>query len=250
MLQLKEKDYDRLNRSPIEDGGVKVVMGPGTGHGQGFLVKSKFSPCYEVFPAEGGHTEFAPRNRDDMRLLEFAKRFIETSNNVENLRAKGKVDRISVERLSAGPAIPLIYEFMKKEHPKMAVILETGDHAKNPDELTSSDIIGAAIDKHDPLCLKVVEKFSEILAVTVGDTALKYLPYGGIYIIGGVTNGIRNHLLRDKNFVNTIYAKGRLEGVMHRFPLIVLKPETELGILGAEEVAYRLKGSYANTSAK
>ena len=69
VLQLQEKDYERLNRAPVEDGGVKVVLGPGTGHGQGFLIKSKFSPCYEVFPAEGGHVEFAPRDELDMRLL-------------------------------------------------------------------------------------------------------------------------------------------------------------------------------------
>ena len=54
-----------MNRAAIEDGGVKVVLGPGTGHGQGFLVKSKFSPCYEVFPSEGGHVEFAPRDEQD-----------------------------------------------------------------------------------------------------------------------------------------------------------------------------------------
>lgn len=68
LLQLQEKDYDRLNRNPIDESGVKVVLGPGTGHGQGFLVKSKFSPCYEVYPAEGGHVEFTARDDLDMRL--------------------------------------------------------------------------------------------------------------------------------------------------------------------------------------
>jgi hypothetical protein len=47
-----------------------------------------------------------------MDLVEFAKRYIEESKNVENERGKGKVDRISVERLCAGPAVPLIYAFL------------------------------------------------------------------------------------------------------------------------------------------
>ena len=76
MLQLKDNDYSRLNRAPIEEGGVKVVLGPGTGHGQGYLVKSKFSPCYEVFPSEGGHVEFAPRDEVDMRLLQFMEQTV------------------------------------------------------------------------------------------------------------------------------------------------------------------------------
>ena len=93
--------------------------------------------------------------------------------------------------------------------------------------------------------MKVVDKFSEIFAVQAGDTALKYLPYGGVYLVGGVTMGIRDKLLQDKAWIQTFYNKGRLSGVMHRFPVMVLNPETELGILGAEEVAYRLSGCYA-----
>ncbi len=52
-----------------------------------------------------------------MRMAEFAYEYIETSDNVENKRANAKINRISHERLCAGPAIPLIYEFMKKENP-------------------------------------------------------------------------------------------------------------------------------------
>ena len=56
--------------------------------------------------------DFSVRNQEDFELLEFAKTFLEKSDNVENLRAKGKVHRVSIERLCAGPALPLIYEFM------------------------------------------------------------------------------------------------------------------------------------------
>ena len=51
----------------------------------------------------------------------------------------------------------------------------------------------------DPLCFKVVEKLTEILAVEVGNMALKTLPYGGIYLVGGVTTGIMANLLTDSN---------------------------------------------------
>ena len=93
--------------------------------------------------------------------------------------------------------------------------------------------------------MKVVEKFTEIFAVQAGDTALKYLPYGGVYLIGGVTMGIRDQLIHNTQFMDEFYNKGRLEATMRRIPVMVLHPETELGILGAEEVAYRLMGSYS-----
>ena len=147
-----------MNRSPVEEDGVKIVLGPGTGHGQGFLIKSKFSPCYEVYPSEGGHVEFAPRSELDSRLLTFAHEYIENSNNVENERGKPKyrLNRMSHERLGAGPAIPLIYEFMKKEHENLPRIFETGDAKKTPDEINSHDVIQAAMLQNDPLCMKVV----------------------------------------------------------------------------------------------
>ena len=77
--------------------------------GEAFLVKSEFAPYYEICPTEGGHSEFAPRTDEDMDLVKFAKKYIEISDNIENLRAKGYVDRISVERVGAGPAVPLLY---------------------------------------------------------------------------------------------------------------------------------------------
>jgi glucokinase len=92
-------------------------MGPGTGLGEGILVKGSTSKFYDPIPSEGGHVDFAVRNQEDFELLEFAKVFLEESNNVENLRSKGRVHRVSIERLCAGPALPLIYDFFaKRDH--------------------------------------------------------------------------------------------------------------------------------------
>ena len=58
--------------------------------------------------------------------------------------------------------------------------------------------------------MKVIEKFTEIFAVEVGDMGLKTLPYGGIYLVGGVTWGLSEYLQNNELFMNTFYAKGRL----------------------------------------
>ena len=54
-------------------------MGPGTGLGEAILFKGKFSKCHEIFPAEGGHTEWSPRGDLDFKLYNFAKNYIATS---------------------------------------------------------------------------------------------------------------------------------------------------------------------------
>lgn len=117
-------DYFKMTDNISQQDGVKLVIGPGTGLGQGFLCKSEYAPFYEVYPCEGGHSEYSVRSQEDYDLLEFAVSFIETSDNIENQRAKSKVNRISIERLCAGPAVPLIYDFMRTKYPDLERTLE------------------------------------------------------------------------------------------------------------------------------
>ena len=227
---------------------MRIVTGPGTGFGQAYLVKGEFAPCYEVFASEGGHVDFPARSQEDWDLVKFAYNYIESSNNVENLRGKCKPTRMSIERVCAGPAVPMIYEFYKEKNSvaKADCVLENGDNAKTPDQITAEDIVIAAFNKENPdqLCRQVVEKFAEILAVEVGNHALKTLPYGGIFLIGGVTQGINELILKDDRFMDLFYAKGRLSDMMNRFPVYLVKPDVELGLLGAEECAFRRLSVY------
>jgi len=189
-----------------------VVIGPGTGLGQGILIKGEDPDgFYETYPAEGGHVDFTVKNKEDWELTEFAREFIETSNNIENKRAKGKVGRMSVERLCAGPAVPLIYAFMKKKHPDLEAVLEKD---KDFDQLEAKDIIDLAIKSKDPLCMKVVQKFTENFGTETGNLALKTLPFGGIYLIGGVTSGIQDYLIHEPTFMEAFNNKGRLSDFM------------------------------------
>merc|ERR1711957_1010824 len=99
--RVQEKDLDFLNGATQIPDKCKCIIGPGTGLGQ-------------AIPSEGGHVDFAATDAEDFELQEFAKEYTRTSNNIENQRAKGSIlTRVSVERLCAGPAIPLIYEFLK-----------------------------------------------------------------------------------------------------------------------------------------
>ena len=45
---LKPKDIIRLDENVPTENGVKVVTGPGTGLGVGYLVKSQESKMYEI----------------------------------------------------------------------------------------------------------------------------------------------------------------------------------------------------------
>jgi len=152
------------------------------------------------------------------------------------MRAKRKVGRISCESLTAGPAVPLIYAFMKQKYPELETVLEK---TKKFDDIESKDIINLAMKENDPLCLKVVEKFTENFGAETGNLALKSLPYGGIYLIGGVTSGLKDYILSNDVFMNSFCDKGRIKNIMKDFPVLLVNPQIEVGILGAEEKGRR-----------
>ena len=87
--------------------------------------------------------------------------------------------------------------------------------------------------------MKVVEKFTENFGTETGNLALKTLPYGGIYLIGGVTNGIKDYLISDPKFMDSFYNKGRLSDHMRSFQVLLVDPEIEIGLAGAKERARR-----------
>jgi glucokinase len=95
------------------------------------------------------------------------------SDNIENLRGKGKISRVSVERLCAGPAVPLLYDFIATRNRDLERTLEKEGHRF--EDLTSKMIIQKGIEDKDPLCVRVIEKFTEIFAVEAGNFALKTL---------------------------------------------------------------------------
>ena len=68
---------------------------------------------------------------------------------------------------------------------------------------------------------------------------MKTLPYGGIYLIGGVTNGIKDYLVSDPTFMNGFYDKGRVSDFMRKFRINVVHGDIEVGLLGAQEKARR-----------
>ena len=79
--------------------------------------------------------------------------------------------------------------------------------------MRSKDIIDCAMKQNDPLCMKVVRKFTQALGVECGNFALLTLPYGGIYLLGGVVNGIEEYLKSEEGsqvFMTALCDKGRL----------------------------------------
>jgi glucokinase len=64
----------------------------------------------------------------------------------------------------------------------------------------------------------------EIMGTVVGDLALSHLPFGGIYLVGGVTRAVAPHLARF-GFADHMRNKGRFSRFMEQFGVFVLRDD-------------------------
>lgn len=218
ILALQPEDFVVLQDQPITHQAPIAVLGAGTGLGEALLVWGNGD--YEVIPTEGGHGDFAARTDLEWGLLTY-------------LRAKH--GRVSVERIVSGQGIATIYEYLKTVHPT----------AVNPDieqqmqqEDPAAVIAQHALNRSDALCTQVLDLFVSAYGAEAGNLALKSLPYGGIYLAGGVGAKILPRL-QAGDFMDAFLDKGRMRPLLETFrvSLIVHK---NVGQLGAALLACRL----------
>ena len=84
-----------------------------------------------------------------------------------------------------------------------------------------------------------MEIFIKAYGAEAGVLGLKFLPYGGIYLTGGLTP--KNiELIRDPQwgFMRSLLDKGRVSGMLDAVPVFAVLVE-DLGERGAHYVAYK-----------
>ncbi|HAJ60899.1 MAG TPA: glucokinase, partial [Cyanobacteria bacterium UBA8543] len=231
ILGLETQDLYTLKPATPQPDAPIGVIGAGTGLGECFLVQQ--TEGYHVFPSEGGHTDFAPRNELEFQLLQY-------------LREKYNIQRISVERVVSGLGIVAIYQFLRdrqiaQESPEMEQIIrtweqETGRTEKSVDPAAA--IAKAALEKRDRLSEQTMQMFVEAYGTEAGNLALKLLPYGGLYVAGGIAAKILP-LIKEGSFLRAFGEKGRVSPLLEKVPVnIVLNPQ--VGLIGAAICASKI----------
>ncbi len=223
VLGLKSNELECLQNVEAQKDAPIAILGAGTGLGEGFLIPIG-NGDYQVFGTEGGHTDFAPRSELEHRIM-------------THICQEKKLDRISVERIVSGQGIISIYQALRdlKIYPEtntqLANIVKYWEQYKSPEIDPASAISQAAKNKTDPLSQKTMEIFIEAYAAEAGNLALKLLPYGGLYIAGGIA--AKNlDLIKESRFLEVFKQKGRVSPILDAVPInIILNPE--VGLIGS-----------------
>lgn len=231
ILGLGETDLHTLQPGKPQSTAPIGVIGAGTGLGQGYLIH--LGGDYQVFGSEGGHVDYAPRSELEFQLLKY-------------LLDRHDIQRVSVERVVSGQGIVAIYQFLRdrqtmSESPEIAQAVKAWEQQTGRSEKTvdpAAAIATAALEKRDRLSEQTMDIFIESYGAEAGNLALKLLPYGGLYIAGGIAPKILP-LMQSGNFLRAFTSKGRMRSILEDVPLqIVLNPA--VGLIGAAIAAARL----------
>jgi glucokinase len=208
---LESNDFITLSEGSEEAEGNRAVISARTGLGMAGLFWDGFR--HHPFACEGGHTDFAPRNDLEMKLLAYLQK---------------KYGHISCERILSGPGIKNIYDFLrdskKADEPKW--LKEQMSAAQDPPALISQ----LALESKSAICEQTLSMFVSIYGAETGNCALNFMSTGGVFIGGSIAAKIVPKM-RDPIFMQSFLDKGRMEPLLREMPVkIVLNDDS--GIIG------------------
>jgi glucokinase len=203
-------DLTTVNEGTAVPEGAIAIIAPGTGLGESFLTWD--GARYVAHASEGGHSDFAPTDALQRRLLKYLQ---------------SRWDHVGVERVCSGIGVPNIYEFMGDAEfiPEPAAVTRAIASAAD----RTQAIVEAANDPSQPSlrCRATVETLTSILASEAGNLALKVLATGGVYLAGGVALHLLD-ALKEPRFLERFTRKGRFKELMERIPLHVITARAAL----------------------
>ena len=198
---LEDKDVFVLNKGIEQKNGNRCLISAGTGLGEAIIFWD--GKRYKPSASEGGHTDFAPRNKIEIDLLNYLI---------------NKYGRISYERILSGPGLLNVYNFFKDTayQSTPSWLLE---RLKNGDP--SAAISEIAISRKDEACEKTLELFISVYGAEGGNLALTSLATGGVYLGGGIAPKILDKL-KEGGFMQAFTHKGRLSVLVSQMPVKVI----------------------------
>jgi glucokinase len=180
--------------------GVITVIGPGTGFGVAYVLRR--GGASHVVECEGGHISFSPLDPLEDAIL---------------AKLRARYNRVSVERVVAGPGLKNLYESLAEIEGRSAPMLD------------DAALWAQAIARGEPLAAAALDRFFLSLGAVAGDLALAHGAVG-VVIAGGIAQRIA-HLFATSGFAERFSAKGRFERMMAGIPVkLIIHPQP--GLLG------------------
>jgi glucokinase len=179
---------------PAEPGAARLVIGVGTGFNAAPVFEA---PGGRVVPAsESGHVTLPVRGPEEQRLADFVAR---------------EHGFPAVEDVLSGRGLAHVYDWLAAE-------------AGQPGGLKGAEIMARLSAGSDPLAERAVRQMVRTLGAVAGNLALIQLPFGGVFLIGGMSRALTPWFDRF-GFAESFADKGRFGPFMSQFGVGVVEDD-------------------------
>lgn len=218
--QLLEKDQIVLNPDSrnldTSSNNTRVAVGAGTGLGVAWAQgnSKENTPgddeTSHAYDTEGGHIDFAPVDDKQIRLLQFLQQHF---------------GHVSYERILSGDGLVSLYQFCA---------------GLSNAEIQAQHITAEWVNQqseNDAVADAALTLFVQIYGAYIGNIALLFKPFGGIFITGGIAAKIVKKM-QSEEFINAYLNKGRMRTLVEQIAVYLVTNE-RIGVLGAMSQAIR-----------
>ncbi|NGX31863.1 MAG: Glucokinase [Chlamydiae bacterium] len=217
IFELDAQDVHFLTENKIMQEANCAVIAAGTGLGEACIYFD--GKDYKPFATEGGHSDFAPRNEEQMEYLQFMQK---------------RFDHVSYERVLSGAGLVSCFEFfVEKDHANVSFELQERMSKEGGAKVISE----LAQSSQNAYCERALNFFVRIYGQKAGNMALSFFATGGVYIVGGIAPKIVD-ALKQEVFMEGFLQKGRMEELLAKIPVVIVLNENA-ALLGAAHYAKR-----------
>jgi glucokinase len=185
-----------VNGSAVPNSSM-LVVGLGTGVNAAPVHNTPWGRV--VPPSECGHTSMPIRDARDLALADFIDSYGDHAHGFAG-----------VEDALAGRGLEHIYAFVAQE-------------SGSPQHRSSAEIM-AALTSGETLATEAARLYVHILGSTLGNLALTHLPYGGIFLIGGMARALTPYMA-EMGLKASLTDKGRFHDFLSSFPVWVVEDD-------------------------
>ncbi len=183
-----------IDGPPAAPAATQLVIGVGTGFNAAPV--HHVGAARLVAPSEAGHGNLPIRTEEELRLCHY----VEAAHGFP-----------AVEDVLSGRGLERVYAWL-------------GHEAGAVREGKAADIMAACETGDDPQAAQAVAVFIQLLGRVAGNLALDHLPFGGIYLAGGVARAMSPYLSRF-GFAEAFRDKGRFADFMQNFSVSVIEDD-------------------------
>lgn len=179
---------------PVNEGSARLAVNLGTGFNASPVFQTPAGPY--VATSESGHASMPTRSARDVALC----RFVDARQGFA-----------AIDDILSGRGLETVYAFVAED-------------AGTPRTASSADIIAGCATGSDAIAVATVSYFIELTARVVGNLALVQLPFGGIYLVGGLASAIAP-FIETADFEAAFRDKGRFAQFMDNFGVCIVQDD-------------------------